>query len=830
MIRKNRLYVLLLLAVLVLSACQPIVAQPVAQQGVGEAMEVMNQFFEAYRLYDVDMMLSLQTDDVVWTWIDPGKNFWPPEGVRAGTGKDEIRAMFDEDRGQGGVTGYILWADVKGKTVSTTELWESEFTKAIDAPMITRSTYLLRDGKIAEWEWIVSPESSFRVMNTPDPLEANREVVRRVNSEIWNGNNLDLMDELYAENYVRHEPGYPAELQGREGLRQFLTQLRLAFPDFQCTIANLAAVGDIVVHYGQVCGGTHQGEWMGVPPSGKRIEFTVMATQRLADGQVVEDWIEYDSLGFMQQLGFELTPAQTTTGATQPTVLVTGAHIRSPNGIKVGPDGKLYVVSTNERAVLVVDPDTGEILKRYGHEAGVHGPDDVAIGPDGSIYWTDIFQGTVGRLAPDGSMSSQMVGVGVNPIVFSSDGRLFAALAFLGDALYELDPNLIEPPRLLAENLGGLNAFQFGPDGKLYAPLMNNGQVVRIDVDAEPIDVQVIAEGIWPVAVKVDSKGQVYANGDPNANPTGIARINVATGELETVAVTPSGSDNFAFDANDRLFATLLAEGTIAEVMDDGSLRMLGPVGMVSPGGVTISERADGESIFVADLWMLQEFDSKTGEFRGKVDNLMPNTVVVDGDNLLITSWFGNAVFVWNPDAKELVEEYYDFNIPMNTVRFQGDLVVAEMGTGSVVRASGADPAQRTTIADGFVKPMGLAADDDNLWVSDRDTGKVWQIIADGEAMEEPLLITQGLYRPEGMALTPDGRLLVAETGTDRLLAIDLETGILSTIAKDLGFSPIYPEGMIPWGMMSGIAASPSGTIYVTADEANVVYRIEPGQ
>jgi sugar lactone lactonase YvrE len=481
-------------------------------------------------------------------------------------------------------------------------------------------------------------------------------------------------------------------------------------------------------------------------------------------------------------------------------------------------------------AVLVVDPDTGAILKRYGHEAGVHGPDDVAVAPDGSIYWTDIFEGRVGRLGADGSMSSQMVGVGVNPIVFSSDGRLFAALAFLGDALFELDPNLIEPPRLLAENLGGLNSFQFGPDGKLYAPLMDKGQVVRIDVDAEPIEIEVIAEGLWPVAVKVDSKGQVYANGDPNANPTGITRVDVATGELETVAVTPSGSDNFAFDANDRLFATLLGEGTIAEVMEDGSLRMLGPVGMVSPGGVTIRERADGESIFVADLWMLQEFDSATGEFLGKVDNLMPNTVVVDGDNLLITSWFGNAVFVWNPDAKELVEEYYDFNMPMNTIRFQGDLVVAELGTGSVVRVSAADPAQRTTLAAGFVKPMGLATDDENLWLSDRDTGKVWQVIADGEPMEEPRLIAQGLYRPEGMAIAPDGRLLVTETGTGRLLSIDLKTGATSIMTENLGFSPIYPEGMIPWGMMSSIAVSPSGTIFVTADEANVVYRIEPGQ
>lgn len=831
MLHRNRLYAVFLIAALLLSACQPIVAQPVAQQAESEAMAVVDEFFAAWNNADKERMMALLTDDVVWSWLDSAKNFpvFLPEGRYGGEGKEEVGAMFDNNPIQWGYAGYPVWTEVRGDKVFTTEVWQSAYERETGIPLIVRATYTVRDGKLAEWVWDCSRISSDLTTFTPNTLEVNRQLMASINDEIWNQGKLELIDERYAEDYVRHEPGYPPELQGSAGLKQFIQAVRGGFPDWNCAIEEMLAVGDkVVVRYR--CSGTHTGEWNGIPATGNRFEFTDTIIHRIADGKVVEDWSEYDSLGWMQQLGFQLTPPQATSGGVQPNVLVTGAHIRSPNGIKVGPDGKLYVASTNERAVLVVDPDTGEILKRYGHEAGVRGPDDVAVAPDGSIYWTDIFEGRVGRLGADGSMRSQMVDVGVNPIVFSSDGRLFAALAFLGDALYELDPNLIEPPRLLAENLGGLNSFQFGPDGKLYAPLMDKGQVVRIDVDAEPIEIEVVAEGLWPVAVKLDSKGQLYANGDPNANPTGITRIDIATGELETVAVTPSGSDNFAFDANDRLFATLLAEGTITEVMDDGSLRMLGPVGMVSPGGVTIRQRADGESIFVADLWMLQEFDSATGEFLGKVDNLMPNTVVVDGDNLLITSWFGNAVFVWNSDAKELVEEYYDFNMPMNTIRFQGDLIVAELGTGSVVRASGADPAQRTTIADGFVKPMGLAADDENLWVSDRDTGKVWQIIADGEAMDEPLLVTQGLYRPEGMALAPDGRLLVAETGTDRLLAIDLATSAQSTIAQDLGFSPIYPDGMIPWGMMSGIAVSPSGTIYVTADEANVVYRIDPDQ
>ena len=179
--------------------------------------------------------------------------------------------------------------------------------------------------------------------------------------------------------------------------------------------------------------------------------------------------------------------------------------------------------------------------------------------------------------------------------------------------------------------------------------------------------------------------------------------------------------------------------------------------------------RADGESIFVANTWLLHEYDAATGKLRRKVDNLGPNTVALDGENLVLSSWFSNAVWVWNPQTQKVLEEYYDFNMPLNAVRFQGDLVVAELGTSSVVRASAADPTQRTTLAKDLGVPAGLVASKGELWVSDRATGKVWQLAAGGKVLAEPKLTASGLDRPEGMALTPDGRLLVAETGTGRL-------------------------------------------------------------
>ena len=229
----------------------------------------------------------------------------------------------------------------------------------------------------------------------------------------------------------------------------------------------------------------------------------------------------------------------------------------------------------------------------------------------------------------------------------------------------------------------------------------------------DPITVDVVAEGLsWPVAVKFDAQGRLYTT-----NPPGIVRVDMQTGATEPVATVPYGIDNFAVDAHDRVFVSLLAEGTVGEALPNGELRMLGPAGMVMPGGVAIAPRADGETVYVADGWLLHEFDGATGELRRKVDNLGPNTVAWDGDNLLLSGWFGNGVVVWNPQTEKVVEEYYDFAMPLNAVRFGGDLVVAELGSGSVVRASGADPSQRTTLIKDLGVPAGLATNGKELWV-----------------------------------------------------------------------------------------------------------------
>ena len=171
--------------------------------------------------------------------------------------------------------------------------------------------------------------------------------------------------------------------------------------------------------------------------------------------------------------------------------LVEGIGMRGSNGINFDSQNRLYIASVFSAGIIVMDPQNGKILQSYGPDDGVLGPDDLAFGPDGTLYWTDLSQGMVGRMTPDGVSSAQMVTPGVNPITFSADGRLFVALDFFGDGLYELDPMFVDSPKpiILATPanpmpLGFLNGMDFGPDGRLYGPIYTQGKIISLDVDS----------------------------------------------------------------------------------------------------------------------------------------------------------------------------------------------------------------------------------------------------------------------------------------------------------------------------------------------------------
>jgi steroid delta-isomerase-like uncharacterized protein len=139
--------------------------------------------------------------------------------------------------------------------------------------------------------------------------EENKTVVRRNFEEAWNEQNLAVVDELFAEDYIGHFAVHPQPVSGIEALRQFMSGYFVAFPDARFTIENMFAEGDRVAARWTVRG-THQGNLGAVPPTGRQITVTGVWILRLAGGKIAEQWGVFDSLGLMQQLGVVPTPGQ----------------------------------------------------------------------------------------------------------------------------------------------------------------------------------------------------------------------------------------------------------------------------------------------------------------------------------------------------------------------------------------------------------------------------------------------------------------------------------------------------------------------------------------
>jgi steroid delta-isomerase-like uncharacterized protein len=129
--------------------------------------------------------------------------------------------------------------------------------------------------------------------------EENEAIARRFLDELWNRNNFGLVDQLLASGYDGHSS---TAIRGPEGAMEFVPRLRNAFPDFQFSILDQIAEGDKVATR-WIIRGTHEGEFEGMPPSGKQIEMTGITIFRIANGKLIEGWTNEDVLGMLQQLG-----------------------------------------------------------------------------------------------------------------------------------------------------------------------------------------------------------------------------------------------------------------------------------------------------------------------------------------------------------------------------------------------------------------------------------------------------------------------------------------------------------------------------------------------
>ena len=501
------------------------------------------------------------------------------------------------------------------------------------------------------------------------------------------------------------------------------------------------------------------------------------------------------------------------------------ASFRGINGIHFGPNGDLWLASVVTPAVARIDPESGEILENLGLGDGPKSPDDLAFGPDGSVYWTDISNGEVAMRSPDGATRIVATpGVGVNPITFSDDGRLFVSQCFMDTRLFELDPQGVAEPRLIRDDLGpgcGLNGMDWGSaDGRLYGPRWFRGEVARVDVDSG--ELETVADGFEvPAAVKFDSVGRLHVLDSLRGEVIRLAE----DGGREIVARVQPGLDNFAFNEDDRLFISSFADGFIVEAVSANENRVVLAGGLNMPGGVALIGGTESPRLVVADFFALRQLDPMTGEELSVVRDVigfsdlgtsMSVHATVDGQ-LVLTSWFDNAVRLWDPDADALVQIFDELAQPIDAVLFEGEIVASQWGDGNVIAFSPEDPAQKRVLVDGLSGPAGLTTADGALYVADNLAGTLHRIRDDGTE-----LVAEGLDQPEGLA-SANGSIYVVEAGRGRVTAINPANGESATVAGPLELH-VPPSGAFPNTMLFNGIATDGETVWVAGDAANTVY------
>lgn len=492
------------------------------------------------------------------------------------------------------------------------------------------------------------------------------------------------------------------------------------------------------------------------------------------------------------------------------------------NGLRTGPDGRVYVAQVTGSQVSALDPRTGQLTTVSAKGGEIIAPDDVAFDARGNLYATEVMDGRVSVLDTAGRTRVLRDDVpSANGITFHRD-RLFVGECREGGRLLEFDLGG-GPPRVLLENVPSPNAMEVGPDGLLYFPVMGANEIWRVDPDGgEP---QCVAGDLGvPDSVKFDPHGWIVSTQVASGQVLG---IDPRSGERRLLAQLNPGLDNCTFVGETVLVSNFTGE--ITEIAPDGATRTVLPGGLNWPLDLAVGDDgrlyiADGTYFYAASpdgslqtVGML--FSPGYPGFLRGIANSGP------GEFVVTTS--GGQVARYRPAASESEVLADGFDQLYGVAVGPREIVFAELGTGRVLSlGSGGVSRDIDVLASGLRDPVGVAIDADRAClVAESGAGRVVRV--NGSKADT---VVADLQRPQGISVR-DGVLYIVDAGAKQLIAFDLNNpgkNAAHTIASGLPVGP--PPGVVPkplkgmppfsgpQGPFAGVVAAADGTVYVSAD------------
>jgi sugar lactone lactonase YvrE len=496
------------------------------------------------------------------------------------------------------------------------------------------------------------------------------------------------------------------------------------------------------------------------------------------------------------------------------------------NGLRTGPDGRVYVAQVTGSEISALDLATGSVDTVSAKGGDIIAPDDVAFDANGNLFATEVMDGRVSMLDTEGRARVLRDDLPSANGITVHQGRLFIGECREGGRLLELDLTG-GPPRVLLENVPSPNAMEVGPDGLLYFPVMGANEIWRIDPEGG--DAQRVAGDLGvPDSVKFDSDGFIVSTQVASGQ---VLRVDPRSGEHTVLAQLTPGLDNCTF-ADGRLFVSNFT-GEITEVLGGGETRTVLPGGLNWPLDLAVGH--DG-NLYVADgtYFYIARPDGSPRRAQRREMTLQTvgmlfspgypgfiRGVAAAGAGEFVVATSGGQIARYRPADSETdyladgFDQLYGVAIGPG-----GTIVFAELGTGRVhaLRSGNVE-----TLASGLQDPVGVAFHPDGSpLVAESGAGRVVSVA--GPTAET---VVGDLRCPQGIVVV-DGLLYVVDAGAKELIEFDLATGARHTIASGLpvgpppGVAPKPLKGMPPFsgpqGPFAGIAAGRDGTLFVSAD------------
>jgi ketosteroid isomerase-like protein/predicted ester cyclase len=261
-------------------------------------VETVRSGYAAFAAGDIPTVLALFTDDHVWTTLDSvptGGVYRGPQGVgefftKLGQYYAEL-SVEPESFIDAGDT-VVATGRHRGRTMTG---------NAFDVPWV--HIWTLRDGKATSFTELFDTAPVAQALAASADAET---ILRRMFDEIINQGRLEVVDELFADDFVDHGP--MGDIAGRVGFKQLVAQWRGAVPDVHCEVDSVIVQGDLCAWLVRTSG-THTGDGLGFPATGRRFETVSANIGRFRDGRAVEHWAEQGMFPMLVQLGVLPAPA-----------------------------------------------------------------------------------------------------------------------------------------------------------------------------------------------------------------------------------------------------------------------------------------------------------------------------------------------------------------------------------------------------------------------------------------------------------------------------------------------------------------------------------------